>query len=197
MKTKLQIAAIFLLILSSFISGCGSGQLFGPTPTPTFTPTLTSTPTPTSTSTPTVTPTPTAGRIQGKVYWMEAGVSAPIENALVELVNAALKPEDSKYNVAETLTDENGRYIFGNLDPGEYGLNVALIPDKYDVKIASGHLECSLPGGLALAWSKDDELLTFYGGKTKDGYNKFGVFGFHVNMATIEVIEKDLDMSCG
>jgi hypothetical protein len=52
--------AIFLaLIGAAFLSGCGPGQLFGPTFTPTSTPTDTPTLTPTSTSTPTATPTDT------------------------------------------------------------------------------------------------------------------------------------------
>jgi hypothetical protein len=42
------------------ISGCGSGQLFGPTVTPTSTATATATPTNTPTPLPTFTPTPTA-----------------------------------------------------------------------------------------------------------------------------------------
>jgi hypothetical protein len=61
----------FLSYFSTFvclvITGCGPGQLLGPTltptatltPTPTHTPTATLTPTPTSTPTPTITPTPT------------------------------------------------------------------------------------------------------------------------------------------
>jgi hypothetical protein len=50
-----------LVVVLSAISGCGPGQLFGPTltPTPTFTPTPTPTATPTNTSTPTHTPTNT------------------------------------------------------------------------------------------------------------------------------------------
>jgi len=56
MKAKQRTVAICYLAMSLLISGCGPGQLFGPTltPTPTFTPTQT----PTSTSTPTPTFTP-------------------------------------------------------------------------------------------------------------------------------------------
>jgi hypothetical protein len=53
------IAIATILFLS--LSACGPGQLFGPTPTPTYTstPTSTLTPTPTQTITPTVTPSAT------------------------------------------------------------------------------------------------------------------------------------------
>ncbi|MBN1438580.1 MAG: hypothetical protein JW929_04145 [Anaerolineales bacterium] len=62
----LPIGSVAILL---FLSGCGPGQLFGPTftPTPSDTPTPTSTPTPTltptltQTLTPTITPTPIPG----------------------------------------------------------------------------------------------------------------------------------------
>lgn len=46
-------------VISLVLSGCGPGQLLGPTFTPTPTLTPTATPTPTATLTPTATPTPT------------------------------------------------------------------------------------------------------------------------------------------
>jgi hypothetical protein len=49
-----------LLLLSLLISGCGPGQIFGPTFTPTPTPTLTPTSTPTPTLSPSITPTITS-----------------------------------------------------------------------------------------------------------------------------------------
>lgn len=48
---------LFLPVITLLILGCGSGQLFGPTRTPT--PTTTFTPTITPTDTPTITPSPT------------------------------------------------------------------------------------------------------------------------------------------
>jgi hypothetical protein len=58
-----RIAIFCLVFLGLALAGCGPGQLFGPTltPTPTDTPTPTSTPTATATSTPTATPTPRPG----------------------------------------------------------------------------------------------------------------------------------------
>lgn len=44
MYKKQRLAMVLVLLMSLVISGCGPGQLFGPTPTPT--PTLTPTPTP-------------------------------------------------------------------------------------------------------------------------------------------------------
>jgi len=54
MNTKQQIIVLFILALSLFVSGCGPGQIFGPT----ITPSPTNTPVPTNTSVPTDTPTP-------------------------------------------------------------------------------------------------------------------------------------------
>jgi len=58
MNTKLRNTIICFLAVSLLISGCGPGQLLGPTSTPTLTPTPTVTFTLTPTSTPTPTPTP-------------------------------------------------------------------------------------------------------------------------------------------
>lgn len=62
MNTKQYFTVIAILVISLVISGCGAGQLFGPTvtPSPTSTSTLTSTPLPTATLAPTETPIPTA-----------------------------------------------------------------------------------------------------------------------------------------
>jgi hypothetical protein len=56
MKTKLKAILFTLVVTSILISGCGPGQVFGPTPTPL----PTSTPIPSSTPVPTITPKPTA-----------------------------------------------------------------------------------------------------------------------------------------
>lgn len=47
-ETKLQVTIVFLLLLSSFLSACGPGQIFGPTPEPTLTRTPMPTPSPPS-----------------------------------------------------------------------------------------------------------------------------------------------------
>ncbi len=58
MKLIHKAIAISAIVFSLLLSGCGSGQLFGPTITPS--PTITNTPTSTPTPTPTATFTPTA-----------------------------------------------------------------------------------------------------------------------------------------
>ena len=60
MNIKQQTIAICFLTASFLISGCGPGQVLGPTLTPTSTPTVTPTNTPTHTPAPTNTPKPTA-----------------------------------------------------------------------------------------------------------------------------------------
>lgn len=68
MNTQSKTLAVYAILFNLLLSGCGAGQVFGPTVTPTptitFTPTLTPTATatftPSATSTPTATFTPTA-----------------------------------------------------------------------------------------------------------------------------------------
>jgi len=55
-KANIKSIAVCILPFSMLLTGCGPGQLFGPTTTPSLTPTLT--PTATLTATPTLTPTP-------------------------------------------------------------------------------------------------------------------------------------------
>jgi hypothetical protein len=80
--------AIYLLGLSLLISGCGPGQLFGPTVTPTSTPTPTPTPTQTPTPTPTATPTPVAFEmnefVQGVEEWAITVFSATNAGTSIE-----------------------------------------------------------------------------------------------------------------
>lgn len=195
-----QTATAATAIAAAWTATPTSTSTFTPTPTPTNTntPTATATSTPTNTSTPTPTPTitptptPVVGRIQGKVYWQEN--EGTIENALVELVNNALESEDPNYHVAETLTDENGEYVFDDLEPGEYGLNVTLNPDKYEIK-TSDLPQCTTQG-VAFGSNKDGETLIALSGTTKDGDTIYAVIGFTVEMPTIAIIEKDLDIFC-
>jgi hypothetical protein len=92
--------------VSLFISGCGPGQLFGPTITPTFTPTpvptITITPTLTPTLIPTLTPTPTATPI--------SGIESPIDinGTLVKIVEVNI----GKYMGTRVTNNKND---LGNL----------------------------------------------------------------------------------
>jgi hypothetical protein len=159
---------------------------------------LTPAPTPRATSAPdaatssTTAPSPVTGRIQGKVYWQET--EATIENALVELFNMALDAKDPNSKVAEVLTDQSGRYVFDNLDPGEYGLTVSLIPDKYEIKTSS--LPQCQTQGIGSGVGKAGEELFSISGTRKDGYTMYMVGGFGVTMPAVAVVEKDLDIFC-
>lgn len=106
MKTKQLTPIVLFLLLSIFFSGCGPGQVLGPTMTPTFTvtptytktptftptntstpiPTNTSTPLPTSTATPTITPT-AVGSGLGKITFVQmlegSGEGETIDNIFV------------------------------------------------------------------------------------------------------------------
>jgi hypothetical protein len=82
MKTKQLFLAIFILVLGLLVSGCGPGQVFGPTitPTPTVTATATATFTPIPTDTPTITPTLTPVTqtfnitVPANVFWFNTGI---------------------------------------------------------------------------------------------------------------------------
>lgn len=192
MNTKSRIVAnwflgVILLAVSSFIAGCEPGKpgdlrlflIFTPTP-PLFTPT------------PTLTPMPVSGQIVGKVYWRETG--ATIQNAIVALNNSALEDEDPNYKIAETLTDENGRYVFDNLEPGEFGLMVILMPDKHEIKTSD--LPTCTTSGIAFDVGKNDELLFAMSVLYKNGQVAYIVGGFGVEMPTTSIIEMDLEIFC-
>jgi hypothetical protein len=75
MNAKQRTITLLILVLCLLVSGCGQGQLFGPTvtPTTTFTSTPTITPTPTKTPTPTITPTIEPTLALGEVEKVGAG----------------------------------------------------------------------------------------------------------------------------
>jgi hypothetical protein len=71
MNIKQRTFAILVLITSLVMSGCGPGQLFGPTLTPTLPPTPTSTLTPTPIPSPTINPLPPLSMDAGDCNSME------------------------------------------------------------------------------------------------------------------------------
>jgi hypothetical protein len=203
MNVKQRTRIVFLLVVSLLGIGCGAGQrLFGPTPTPTFTitPTFTLTPTltptATSTSTPTFTPTPAFAQIEGRVYRLHDKERLPIEYAQVQLVDGSLQPEDPEYQLGEVFTDEDGGYMFDELGPGDYGLNIFLLPGRYDVKTAEGPFECKWSQDFIPVLNEDDELLLHFKDKARDGQPYFAIIGYRVEITKIEVIHKDLDIFC-
>ena len=112
MNAKRQITAALVLVMSLLMSGCGAGQLFGPTMTPI--PTLTSTPTSLPASTPTLTPDPKA-------------LTLKATGDLLKLLDTW----DGKYVIfvnkntdIKTLEDLNGRNIF--CDMYTFGMETAV-----------------------------------------------------------------------
>ena len=73
MNRKKPSITVYLLFASLFFSGCGPGQMFGPTPTavPTNTPIPTTTPIPPPTATPTITPIPPTPTPEFEQYYTE------------------------------------------------------------------------------------------------------------------------------
>ena len=117
----------YIFTLSLFLSGCGPGQLFGPTitpsptitntPTPTLTPTNTSTPTSTPTDTPTSTPTQTATSeptstltpvTTGLVYGvlLDIQTEQPLENVEIVLGDVQYDEEGNYDSCSITLVKE-------------------------------------------------------------------------------------------
>ncbi len=188
MKTKSKIIILCSVVCSLLLFGCGLGQLLTPTPTATQTVIPTSTLTPT----PAPTPTPIAPWIEGQVNLVREGASTPIENALIELVDA-LGP---KYHRTTALTNESGKYVIEDLQPGSYGLHVVLSPERYKTKTAFGPLECNVPNGLVIMTSQQDEVLFFSASQTGEGYTIFEATGYQVQIVKIEGIRKDLEMHC-
>ena len=152
MNTIQKALVILILTTSLAISGCGPGQMFGPTITPTSTktpiPTATLTPTatlaPTATSTPTKTPTsaPTATPTlpidlpelqEGKaiVFGQLLDGGSPASNMRVQLCGVFA---NSPYGVCgsgakyEDSTDDNGFFVFSKVEPGTYEVFVVLLP---------------------------------------------------------------------
>lgn len=148
------ITIVLLLALVLLSSGCGPGQLFGPTPTisPTVTPTLTLTPTstttPTQTHTPiptrTSTPTPTFSIVipnpnegKGVIVGQLLRNGEPASNIWIQLCGdffrygeygAYVSPcNGQKY---KTATNSDGYYVFGNVQPGKYDALVVPLPSN-------------------------------------------------------------------
>jgi len=152
---KVKISVIFVVIIGLSISGCGAGQLFGPTVTPTLTetliPTATLTPTSTSTSTATNTPTkipsktptktplptptlpidvPVPQEGKGVVFGQVLKGGLPASNMRVQFCSEYF---DTPYGVCsgvkyQATTDNNGFFIFNKVEPGGYEVFVVLLP---------------------------------------------------------------------
>jgi hypothetical protein len=138
MTTKLQNTAILLLIIGLFISGCGPGQMFGPTKTPiptlTSTPTSTATPTLTPSTTPTITPTATS----------TPGVGVAVAGEKHQVTITRVHQENKLTSVFRSSTAKDG-YTFlvveTEIRPGTAGLasnQAAIIGEDKAIRAADG-----------------------------------------------------------
>ena len=154
MNAKRQIVIILILTMSLVISGCGPGQLFGPTITPTLTKTLTptasSTPTKTPTKAPTETPTKIPTRTPTSMPTLPIDVPKPQEGKGIIFgqilkggIPASSMPvqlcsiyRSSPYGVCgsekkyKAITDNNGFFIFSKVEPGSYEVFVVLLQNS-------------------------------------------------------------------
>ena len=102
---------LLILFVSFVLSACDSGQLFGPT----LTPTSTLTPTPTLTSIPKV------GQIEGNVFWSSSNEPISDFSLTLEMGNA---------EKMEVTTGADGKYSFKDLKPGKYSVSIAWEIDR-------------------------------------------------------------------
>ena len=68
---------------------------------------------------------------ESKIYKTLAGkVMAPnrdpLEDVLIEVFKQSQKERDSRYRITACLTDSQGRFCFGKLQPGRYRLQLSL-----------------------------------------------------------------------
>lgn len=114
MNTKQLTVAICFIAISVLISGCGPGQLFGPTvtPTPTVTSTLTPTLTPEPTATHTSTPIPTLDGI-----W--TGTTSQGKPISFRVADNTIEALEIEYNVEGANCTVGTETKFG---PGALGL---------------------------------------------------------------------------
>jgi hypothetical protein len=101
---------IFYLVVCSFlIAGCGPGQIFGLTPTPTLIPTPTPIPSPT--------PLP-GGIVIGNVSLTNRG--EPVQTTIYLML------QEENEEVDRIDTDNEGNYAFLSIEPGTYYVSVSI-----------------------------------------------------------------------
>ena len=181
-KTQYLIA---LACLAFLLAGCGPGQLLGPTvtPTPTATPTSTPTLTPTPTSTPTLTPTPIPpGQVKGQIFL--EGVDQPYVSDRVDS-DVILYSVDAEETVERVLTDNDGYYLFDDVEPGNYvvALHIPLTRWPWPCKLKVGDEE-------GWTWDMPMELS---GGSFQVTGVTYQSLKFEMQGTTIQI---DLDLTC-
>ncbi len=168
MNTKQRTLTILILVTSLVMSGCGQGQLFGPTITPT----------------PSPTPTPQSG-VTGRIY--RSDTNEPVVNVTVELFNPSLDTKDPAFVLAETKVNNQGQYIF-NIEPGEYGLRIL------EEELSRNALPCMNGGTITYDRSGKTIKETFAYTENNKFYLLQIIPSFTVSAGDITV--NDLDMYC-
>lgn len=116
MTTNRRKFIVSMLLLSLWISGCGPGQMWGPTftpsPTPTFTPTVTVSPTMTPSRTPTTAATPTATATSTAIPTFTATATPTVTATRRPVVNTKVpvnsdKEEGASYETAIVIQAAN------------------------------------------------------------------------------------------
>lgn len=115
---NVRMIAICLLAMSILVSGCGPGQLFGPTPTPTSTPI----------------PLGIAGQLvglDGPIGGAKVSLHFYTDQACVDLFKKEQPSEEEKkqldecaYELTSTTADQNGEYKFSDISDGWYRLDL-------------------------------------------------------------------------
>jgi hypothetical protein len=133
------------------------------------------------------------GRIEGRVY--RSDTNSGIANAVVTLNNADLPAEDPSRQIGETLSDEEGNYFFEDLEIGKYSISVTLFPNKYNMQPP---LPCDPPIGLFFFVTEGEEETMFaLSGQNDEGEILMTIAAFSVDMPTIAIVHKDLNLYCG
>jgi hypothetical protein len=174
MNTKQRMIATCLLA-SLLISGCGLGQLLEPTPDP------------------------TKGRIEGRVYRSDTDES--IANASVTLNDATKEAEDPERSVAETTTDQQGRYSLVNIEPGDYTLSVSFIFQNASDSPCEPTTKRDLQGNVVQVgfpiYTRDDMLFGASAVDRDDGSLELNVFTMLVSeVAAGDLVQVDIDLKC-
>ena len=156
MNTKQQSIVICFLAISMLVSGCGPGQLLGPTVTPTATATLT--------------PTPTTARFEGTIYFS----GEPFAGATVSLGDPSKVSDDPEHTITEVTTNAEGSYSLV-VDPGAYTLGVILEFSESDYPCETE--SASIP----MVWIPIEDTVETDATKLTDPW--FGVWGTKSNQS--------------
>jgi len=117
------IRIILYPFLILFLTACAAPAT--PAPTQTSTPEAIEATATIDNSTPTLTVTPDAmmGNMEGTITWLPSDTN---ETPPVPEVTFQLDRHSGEYLKYKVRSEENGRYIFANIEPGDYGVGIYL-----------------------------------------------------------------------